>query len=175
MPWYVIKLQMLFASANLQVWGLWAIYLILVILHGTVHNYDCWVQMMLFDVWSPHSKGHNFCIHQPWCSQRRKHNHKYFSYLSFYSVHDLWMNWSPLITTWQLMYDTWTISYTRTFPPIQGDGHYEGILPKEPYLPCVSMAGRALLAGYPRLGMLDSRRKYLQMLPYLRRPFRKWN
>ena len=25
-----------------------------------------------------------------------------------------------------------------------------GILPKGPYLPCVSMAGRALLAGYPR-------------------------
>ena len=28
--------------------------------------------------------------------------------------------------------------------------HFEGILPKGPYLPCVSMAGRALLAGYPR-------------------------
>ena len=26
----------------------------------------------------------------------------------------------------------------------------EGILPKGPYLPCVSMAGRSLLAGYPR-------------------------
>ena len=26
----------------------------------------------------------------------------------------------------------------------------QGILPKGPYLPCVSMAGRALLAGYPR-------------------------
>ena len=28
--------------------------------------------------------------------------------------------------------------------------HFRGILPKGPYLPCVSMAGRALLAGYPR-------------------------
>ena len=28
--------------------------------------------------------------------------------------------------------------------------HFEGILPKGPYLPCVSMAGRALLAGYHR-------------------------
>ena len=28
--------------------------------------------------------------------------------------------------------------------------HIEGILPKGPYLPCVSMVGRALLAGYPR-------------------------
>ena len=27
--------------------------------------------------------------------------------------------------------------------------HIEGILPKGPYQPCVSMAGRALLAGYP--------------------------
>ena len=30
----------------------------------------------------------------------------------------------------------------------------EGILPKGPYLPCVSMVGRALLAGYPRYGVL---------------------
>ena len=29
----------------------------------------------------------------------------------------------------------------------------EGILPKGPYLPCVSMAGRALLAGYHRSGL----------------------
>ena len=29
-------------------------------------------------------------------------------------------------------------------------GYIEGILPKGPYLPCVSMAGRALLAGYRR-------------------------
>ena len=28
---------------------------------------------------------------------------------------------------------------------------FEGILPKGPYLPCVSMSGRALLAGYPRV------------------------
>ena len=28
--------------------------------------------------------------------------------------------------------------------------HIEGILPKGPYLPCLRMAGRALLAGYHR-------------------------
>ena len=28
--------------------------------------------------------------------------------------------------------------------------YIEGILPKGPYLPCISMVGRALLAGYPR-------------------------
>ena len=32
--------------------------------------------------------------------------------------------------------------------------YFEGILPKGPYLPCVSMAGRALLAGYHRFAML---------------------
>ena len=33
--------------------------------------------------------------------------------------------------------------------------HIEGILPKGPYLPCVSMASRTLLAGYPRYTLLD--------------------
>ena len=35
-------------------------------------------------------------------------------------------------------------------PPSRGLSLIDGILPKGPYLPCVSMAGRALLAGYPR-------------------------
>ena len=30
-------------------------------------------------------------------------------------------------------------------------GEFDGILPKGPYLPCVSMAGRALLAGYRQI------------------------
>ena len=29
--------------------------------------------------------------------------------------------------------------------------HFEGILPKGPYLPCISVTGRAHLAGYPRV------------------------
>ena len=33
---------------------------------------------------------------------------------------------------------------------IEAPPYIEGILPKGPYLPCVSMAGRALLAGYHR-------------------------
>ena len=36
-------------------------------------------------------------------------------------------------------------SWESTIVPV-----IEGILPKEPYLPCVSMAGRAILAGYHR-------------------------
>ena len=42
------------------------------------------------------------------------------------------------------------ISSNKTFNSNQIMGYIEGILPKGPYLPCVSMAGRALLAGYHR-------------------------
>ena len=38
----------------------------------------------------------------------------------------------------------------RSKPPAKvSKTKLEGILPKGPYLPCVSMAGRAILAGYP--------------------------
>ena len=33
--------------------------------------------------------------------------------------------------------------------------YIKGILPKGPYLPCVSMVGRALLAGYPRYASVN--------------------
>ena len=38
--------------------------------------------------------------------------------------------------------------------------YFEGILPKGPYRPCVSMAGRALLAGYHRFYLLSYRDDY---------------
>ena len=41
-------------------------------------------------------------------------------------------------------------SLTHSLALILKTVYFEGILPKGPYLPCVSMAGRALLAGYPR-------------------------
>ena len=34
--------------------------------------------------------------------------------------------------------------------PITGQGNIQGILPKGPYQPCVTMVGRTLLEGYPR-------------------------
>ena len=40
----------------------------------------------------------------------------------------------------------WQMSLLTQITP-----YYDGILPKGPYLPCVSMAGRALLAGYHRI------------------------
>ena len=40
--------------------------------------------------------------------------------------------------------------YIASTPVIASTPYTKGILPKGPYLPCVSMAGRALLAGYPR-------------------------
>ena len=48
--------------------------------------------------------------------------------------------------------------------------YIEGILPKGPYLPCVSMAGRALLAGYPRYVMFIRRTsppKFLNKDPFV--------
>ena len=42
------------------------------------------------------------------------------------------------------------LSYGDVFYVIIDVIHIEGILPKGPYPPCVSMAGRALLAGYPQ-------------------------
>ena len=49
--------------------------------------------------------------------------------------------------------------------------HFEGILPKGPYLPCVSMAGRALLAGYHRFlysncTVHDSLYDNMEMVPF---------
>ena len=41
--------------------------------------------------------------------------------------------------------------------------HIEGILPKGPYLPCVSMAGRSLLAGYPQYVKYESNSKNLSV------------
>ena len=39
---------------------------------------------------------------------------------------------------------------TREMGAVFHDTYIKGILPKGPYLPCVSMAGWAFLAGYPR-------------------------
>ena len=38
---------------------------------------------------------------------------------------------------------------------------FEGILPKGPYLPCVSMAGKALLAGYPQIVLVIEQNKVI--------------
>ena len=43
--------------------------------------------------------------------------------------------------------------------------HYDGILPKGPYPPCLRMADRALLAGYPRI--------YLSVIKYDRKFHKK--
>ena len=42
--------------------------------------------------------------------------------------------------------------HSNTRSKCKPNWYFEGILPKGPYLPCVSMAGRALLAGYHRVG-----------------------
>ena len=49
---------------------------------------------------------------------------------------------------------------------------FDGILPKGPYLPCVSMAGRALLAGYHRIEANTKwppfSRRHLYGLPWMK-------
>ena len=57
--------------------------------------------------------------------------------------------WSPCVN--QMFEQRMTV-----FVFIEFQSHVEGILTKGPYPPCLPMAGRALLAGYPRcekLGM----------------------
>ena len=45
--------------------------------------------------------------------------------------------------------------------------YFEGILPKGPYLPCVSMAGRTLLAGYHRFARyVQPRFKHINLIYY---------
>ena len=51
-----------------------------------------------------------------------------------------------LIGTMGSCKDFWVCARQPRLRP--SDPYIEGILPKGPYLPCVSMAGRALLAGY---------------------------
>ena len=46
--------------------------------------------------------------------------------------------------------------------------HIDGILPKGPYLPCLRMADRALLAGYPRCDHdTDIMQPQTSIIPYL--------
>ena len=51
------------------------------------------------------------------------------------------------------MYVPWLGTYVMG--DVNAYAYIEGILPKGPYLPCVSMAGRALLARYPRYSLLQ--------------------
>ena len=59
--------------------------------------------------------------------------------------------WAGITACWMLYWvwkglPVWNDKSPQALP-LQ---YIEGILPKGPYLPCVSMAGRALLAGYHR-------------------------
>ena len=69
-----------------------------------------------------------------------------------------------VVLPWEIGARTWPCSGQYQ------EGHlhwyYEGILPKGPYLSCVSMAGRALFAGYHRnLMVATARADILSLLP----------
>ena len=73
------------------------------------------------------------------------------------------------ISTWYPLSSQAPVFWFTTLTPEQngchfGRQHIEGILPKGPYLPCVSMVGRALLAGYHRYRRLGARLQLLQCI-----------
>ena len=51
---------------------------------------------------------------------------------------------------WYVCEESYIRLTSRKHHDFSNHWQFEGILPKGPYLPCVSMAGRALLAGYHR-------------------------
>ena len=65
------------------------------------------------------------------------------------AVPNMAVRWRQPVYVWSLWAGT-DICILDQMVWISHKTHFEGILPKGPYLPCVSMAGRALLAGYPR-------------------------
>ena len=70
-------------------------------------------------------------------------------FISYWLIRYLWM-WCHLPITICCVCNVATLSCWIIF-----DGaEFEGILPKGPYLPCISMAGRALLAEYHRIILL---------------------
>ena len=74
----------------------------------------------------------------------------------FITVSPVWLIWHQG-NEWKVA--NLCIEYTQTtrlkwFPSGWTYGGGGGILPKGPYLPCISMAGRALLAGYPQITVL---------------------
>ena len=65
--------------------------------------------------------------------------------------------WSALLQVPSLVYAL----FLSLFSVFNFVLYFEGILPKGPYLSCVSMAGRALLAGYPQFGHIIKGPAYL--------------
>ena len=75
------------------------------------------------------------------------HSVKKWSYIQVSSL--FICSWKKMFT-WLKILHTTTTTTTATI-------HIKGILPKGPYLPRVSMAGRALLAGYRRYDKINAK------------------
>ena len=58
--------------------------------------------------------------------------------------------WVYIVSTFRCHYNMIQSKRIIYSDVVTNIAYSEGILPKGPYLPCVSMAGGALLAGYPR-------------------------
>ena len=85
-------------------------------------------------------------------------------------IHTHTYKWRILCSTWQFPYMmlnpelVWSDNHKGHTIPWYSWLHIEGILPIGPYLPCVSMAGRALLAGYHRYMDFETGGMSMQMM-----------
>ena len=76
-----------------------------------------------------------------WLRNTRLCSGPFFSHGSTLIITWLWVEFHPASLS-----EGWPVA-TKVTCPITSS-YTEGILPKGPYLPCISMAGRAFLAGY---------------------------
>ena len=85
--------------------------------------------------------------YQTYCPLISDHKPVYHHYHSLSNFLCEWRQYANKLITGSVICDGERKSYGYFAYFIR---YFEGILPKGPYLPCVSMAGRVLLAGYPR-------------------------
>ena len=82
------------------------------------------------------------------------HSQSTFGYCKFTELISPWTK-SILQITFSNAFHEWKVVwFDSNITEVWSKGfnvQYDGILPKGPYLPCLHMADRALLAGYPRI------------------------
>ena len=82
-------------------------------------------------------------------------------YMMLPAYNNAWVNHGMMhhYKTWKVL----TLHYVRYYRQSKAD--IEGILPKGPYPPCLRMADRALLAGYPRYHGYTIRQEVIGLFP----------
>ena len=99
-------------------------------------------------LFTPSKSWYGFCSHVHRCIQLLTHFTVFLKKVYLWrhrDIFDILRN----INQWSCIHWHATNLAVSTVP-LYASEHVEGILPKGPYLPCVSMGGGALLAGSPR-------------------------